>query len=66
VAITGTSKRRRGIVTSERILDQAEVLIERLGYDGLRLRDIADPIGVQVPSIYAHYEARDAVVAGGG
>jgi AcrR family transcriptional regulator len=56
--------RRREIHTRERILDEAEDLIERHGYDGLRLRDIADPIGIQVPSIYAHYEGRGAVVAG--
>lgn len=58
------SKRKPSEVsTRERILDEAERLIGIHGYDSLRLRDIAEPIGIRVPSIYGHFEGRDAVLA---
>jgi AcrR family transcriptional regulator len=58
------SKRKASDVsTRERILDEAERLIGIHGYDGLRLRDIAEPIGIRVPSIYGHFEGRGAVLA---
>jgi len=47
--------------TKERILDQAEQLIGLHGLDDLRLRDIAEAIGIQIPSIYGHFDGRDAV-----
>jgi len=46
------------------ILDEAERLIGKNGYDALRLKDIADAIGIRVPSIYGHYSGRDSVIAG--
>jgi len=49
--------------TRERILDEAERLIGIHGYDSLRLRDIAEPIGIRVPSIYGHFDGRDALLA---
>jgi AcrR family transcriptional regulator len=49
------------VSTKERILDEAERLIAKHGLDDLRLRDIADAIGIRVPSIYGHFESRDAV-----
>jgi AcrR family transcriptional regulator len=51
------------VSTRERIIDEAERLIGLHGYDNLRLRDIAEPIGIQVPSIYGHFDGRDAVLA---
>ena len=58
------SKRKPSDVsTRERILDEAERLIGIHGYDSLRLRDIAEPIGIRVPSIYGHFDGRDAVLA---
>lgn len=56
--------KRSGASTRELILDQAERIIARSGYDGLKLRDIAEPLGIQVPSIYSHFAGRDAVCAG--
>jgi AcrR family transcriptional regulator len=44
------------------IVDEAERLIGEGGYDSLRLRDIADALGIRVPSIYAHFSGREAVV----
>ena len=62
-AASRATKRREGGRTKERILDQAERIIGREGYDALRLRDIAEPLDIQVPSIYSHFAGRDAVCA---
>lgn len=58
-----TALRRRG-ETRELILSQAEAAIAELGLDVFMLKDIAEPLGIKVPSIYAHFPGRDAVVAG--
>lgn len=54
-------KTDRDVSTKERILDEAERLIGLHGLDDLRLRDIAEPIGIQIPSIYGHFDGRDGV-----
>ena len=46
----------------ERILDEVERLIACKGVYGFRLRDVAEPLGVQVPAIYKHYKSRDDVL----
>jgi AcrR family transcriptional regulator len=43
-------------------LDEAERLIALKGVNGFTLKDIVDPLGVQVPSIYKHYTSRDDVL----
>jgi AcrR family transcriptional regulator len=43
------------------ILDEAERLIATKGVYGFTLKDIVNPLGVQVPSIYKHYSSRDDV-----
>lgn len=48
--------------TRDLILDVAEDLIARKGVHGFTLKDIADPLGFQVPAIYKHYESRDDVL----
>jgi AcrR family transcriptional regulator len=48
--------------TRQRILDEAERLIAVKGVYGFTLRDIAAPLGVQVPAIYKHYASRDDVL----
>lgn len=48
--------------TRDLILDKAEDLIARKGVQGFTLKDIADPLGFQVPAIYKHYESRDDVL----
>jgi len=44
--------------TRELILDEAERLIARKGLDALALKDIAEPLRIRVPSIYAHFKSR--------
>jgi AcrR family transcriptional regulator len=50
------------IPTRDLILDEAERLIALKGVNGFTLKDIVDPLGVQVPSIYKHYSSRDDVL----
>lgn len=56
--------RTRGaaVPTRQRILNEAERLIAVKGVYGFTLRDIAAPLGVQVPAIYKHYKSRDDVL----
>ncbi len=55
-------KRRGGLPTRERILDEVERLIAAKGVYGFKLRDVADPLDVQVPAIYKHFQSRDDVL----
>jgi AcrR family transcriptional regulator len=48
--------------TRDLILDEAERLIAAKGVHGFTLKDIADPLGFQVPAIYKHYASRDDVL----
>ena len=55
-------KRRVSAPMRQRILDEAERLIAVKGVYGFTLRDVAAPLGVQVPAIYKHYGSRDDVL----
>lgn len=44
--------------TRDLILDIAEAEIAEKGVEGLRLKDIADQVGIQLPSLYAHFASR--------
>ena len=54
----------QGKSTRELILEVAEEVIAREGIEGMRLRDLAEPIGIRVPSIYAHFRGREDVLTG--
>lgn len=56
------TRRRAHAPTRERILDEVERLIALKGVFGFKLRDVADPLDVQVPAIYKHYKSRDDVL----
>jgi TetR/AcrR family transcriptional repressor of nem operon len=45
--------------TSRRILIEAQDLIQRHGFFGLSLQDLADRISIRKPSLYAHYESKE-------
>lgn len=47
--------------TRERIVAVAEELISVHGMEGLRLKDVARRVGIQPPSIFAHFEGREAI-----
>ena len=53
---------RQLLSTGELILQEAERLITLKGVYGFTLKDIAEPLSVQVPAIYKHYKSRDDVL----
>lgn len=50
------------VPTRERILNEVERLIASKGVHGFKLRDVAEPLQLQVPAIYKHYKDRDDVL----
>ena len=55
--------RRRGEATAERILDAAEALFAERGFAGTTLRDVAERVGVRIPSLYNHFDGKEALYA---
>jgi TetR/AcrR family transcriptional regulator len=53
--------RRLGGQTAEAILDAAEALFAERGFEGASLRDVADRVGVRAPSLYNHFESKEAL-----
>jgi len=53
-----TPKGRR---TRERILDTAEALFAARGFAGTALRDVAEAVGLRIPSLYNHFAGKDAL-----
>jgi AcrR family transcriptional regulator len=47
--------------TRDRIVDVAEEIISRHGMDGLRLKDVAERVGIQPPSVFTHFDGREAI-----
>lgn len=44
----------RAGLSSERVLDQAEILVDEVGWDQLTLAELAGRLGVRLPSLYKH------------
>ena len=61
VEITEISRTPRGEQTAERILDAAEALFAEHGYAGTTLRDVAERVGIRIPSLYNHFAGKDAL-----
>ncbi len=51
----------KGQRTAQRLMDVAEDLFARQGYDGTTLRQIADRAGLQEPGIYNHFSGKQAL-----
>lgn len=54
-------KSRKGELTAERILDAAEELFSERGYAGTSLREVAAAVGIRIPSLYNHFESKQAL-----
>jgi AcrR family transcriptional regulator len=48
--------------TKERIIDEAEKLAAIHGIEHLKLQDVADRIGIKLPSVYAHFSGREDIL----
>jgi TetR/AcrR family transcriptional regulator len=44
--------------TAERLLDAAEELFARHGFDATSLADVADRVGIRTPSLYSHFASK--------
>jgi AcrR family transcriptional regulator len=53
--------RGRGLQTADRILNAAEELFAEQGYAGTSLREVADRVGLRIPSLYNHFPSKDAL-----
>ncbi|MFP8873735.1 MAG: TetR/AcrR family transcriptional regulator [Myxococcota bacterium] len=54
---------RKGDRTALQILDAAEDLFAERGFAGTTLRDVATRVGIQIPSLYNHFESKEALYA---
>lgn len=55
-------KRKKGIETSERILEEAAALFAGGGYDGVSMQSIAKAARIRESSIYNHFESKQAIL----
>jgi TetR/AcrR family transcriptional regulator, transcriptional repressor for nem operon len=49
--------------SAERVVDAAEGLVQRFGYNGFSYDDIAQEIGIKKPSIHHHFATKSELVA---
>jgi AcrR family transcriptional regulator len=54
-------RQTKGERTASRILDIAEELFARQGYDGTSLRQIAEGAGIKEPGLYNHFSGKPAL-----
>ncbi|HHU06103.1 MAG TPA: TetR/AcrR family transcriptional regulator [Clostridiales bacterium] len=54
----GVQKRKKGLETTEQILNAAADLFARNGYDGVSVRQIAKNAGIKESSLYNHFKSK--------
>ena len=52
--------------TRQRLIDAAIAIMDDKGPARLRLRDVADAVGIKEPSVYKFFENRDALIVAAG
>ena len=61
--VASPSRRKKGEVTRERILDAAEALFAERGFEGASLREVAARVGLRNPSLYNHFDSKESLYA---
>ena len=56
-------KRKRGLLTQERILSSAAELFARKGYENASLHEIAGAAGIRESSVYNHFGGKAAILS---
>jgi AcrR family transcriptional regulator len=59
---TTQGKRKRGIETTGRILEEAAVLFARKGFDAVPMSEIASAVGIKESSLYNHFSGKAAIL----
>ncbi|MGE5677137.1 MAG: TetR/AcrR family transcriptional regulator [Pseudomonadota bacterium] len=54
----GVQKRKKGLETTQQILDVSAELFARNGYDGVSTRQIAELVGIKESSLYNHFRSK--------
>ena len=49
------------MTTKEKILDAAQDLIQTRSFHGFSFQDVADRVGIRKPSLYHHFDSKDAI-----
>lgn len=64
MAVRAKRKKQLGAKVSTRdlIITEAERIVADRGVDDLRLSEIADLVGIRLPSLYSHFSGRSAVI----
>ncbi len=55
-------KRRKGLATTQLILEVAADLFARNGYDGVSVREIAEKVGIKDSSLYNHFKSKAEIL----
>jgi AcrR family transcriptional regulator len=62
-AATAPVKQTKGELTAQRILDAAESVFAKKGYDASSLREIAVLVGIREPGLYNHFGGKGEIYA---
>lgn len=58
----GIQKRKKGIETTNRILEISADLLAHKGYDGVSVHEIAEVVGIKESSMYNHFNSKASIL----
>lgn len=47
--------------TKQKAIREAHILLQKFGWGGFSFQDLADELGIKKPSLYAHFESKEAL-----
>jgi len=59
---TGLQKRKKGIETANRILEESAELFAHKGFDSTSMHEIAAAVGIKESSLYNHFDGKTAIL----